>query len=477
MTYRAFVRELACSDDGAFAEYVAGHRFPAHLREVARFAAEHRRGLVLLPRGHAKTTWATHHLARRIGASDGRLKIGIITATETDALKRSRAVRRVVQGSRFAEVFPWARRGVVSRQWTEAVWTVHGAEGYAEKDATVTAGSLYGLRPGPRFDLLVADDLIGPDESRTQTQRQRASDRFWSVIEPMLTPSGRILILGTRWNEADMYAELMTKDWPAYVRPAVGPDGSALWPTYWSAERLAAKRVEMGSALFDLQYQNDPSGMGGNVFRRDWFRSVDALPPGCTRRVGFDQALTESERGDFTAVVEWAEAPDHTLYFVGAWRARLADGHRAWLTGLTDAGELISSGPPYETGPRLSWPLDKLPAGFAGTTDRHPAPRVLTAVNIESVQAQVLFTRELLRTTRLPANPVYPDADKVSRARPLAARYEAGTVCHLRGAPGLAELEAELVAFPNAEHDDLVDAAAYGADIGGSAFSFTRGSW
>jgi phage terminase large subunit-like protein len=477
MTYREFVGELGRSDDGAFAEYVAGHRFPAHLREVAQFATAHRRALVLLPRGHAKTTWATHHLARRIGASDGQLKIGIITATEPDALKRSRAVRLMVEGARFAEVFRWARHGVVSRKWTEAVWTVRGAERYAEKDATVTAGSLHGLRPGPRFDLLLADDLIGPDESRTQSQRQKASDRFWSVIEPMLTPTGRIIMLGTRWNESDLYAELTAKDWPAHVRPALSPNGTALWPSYWPAERLAAKRLEMGSALFDLQYQNDPSGMGGNVFRREWFRSVDALPPGCTRRLGFDQALTESERADYTAVVEWAEAPDRTLYLVGAWRARLADGHRAWLTGLTDAGELITAGLPYETGPRLSWPLDKLPLGFAGTTDRQPAPRTLTAVNIESVQAQVLFTRELLRTTRLPARAVYPGTDKVARARPLAARYEAGTVCHLRGAPGVAEFEAELVAFPNAEHDDLVDAAAYGADLGGSEFSFTSATW
>ena len=59
------------------------------------------------------------------------------------------------------------------------------------------------------------------------------------------------------------------------------------------------------------------------------------------------------------------------------------------------------------------------------------------------------------------------------RARALAARYEAGKVFHLRGAPGLACLEAELTAFPNGEHDDLVDAAVYGADLGGNDFYFT----
>lgn len=30
----------------------------------------------------------------------------------------------------------------------------------------------------------------------------------------------------------------------------------------------------LGSAIYNLQYQNDPSGMGGNFFKRDWFSYV-----------------------------------------------------------------------------------------------------------------------------------------------------------------------------------------------------------
>jgi phage terminase large subunit-like protein len=39
--------------------------------------------------------------------------------------------------------------------------------------------------------------------------------------------------------------------------------------------------------------------------------------------------------------------------------------------------------------------------------------------------------------------------------------------------PGLADNESELVAFSNGEHDDFVDAAVYGADLGGNEFYFT----
>jgi len=85
---------------------------------------------------------------------------------------------------------------------------------------------------------------------------------------------------------------------------------------------------------------------------------------------------------------------------------------------------------------------------------------------IEATVFQATFVHELLSRTQLPAIPVRPDRDKVTRARALAARYEAGKVFHLRSAPGLTDFEDELVAFPNAAHDDQVDAAVYGADLG-----------
>ncbi|MGD0020371.1 MAG: hypothetical protein ABSD62_14065 [Candidatus Limnocylindrales bacterium] len=107
-------------------------------------------------------------------------------------------------------------------------------------------------------------------------------------------------------------------------------------------------------------------------------------------------------------------------------------------------------------------------------------PRALTALNIEATQHQSTFVREMLSQTRLPASPVYPDSDKVTRSRTLAARFEGRKVHFLRGAPGmgtgpndLGEFPRQLLAFPNGEHDDFVDAAVYGADLGGNEFYFT----
>jgi hypothetical protein len=476
-SYRSVLQELAAGDDIAFAEYVSGLRYPAHLRSLLRFQNEHRPGAsgALLPRGHAKTTEIIHLVARLIGERRGRVKVIIATEADAAAVRRSLAVRRIVESPAFAQVFPWANAGVAGKTWSEATWTVRGAEAYVDKDATLRAGSLLSLKPGPRADMLVCDDLVGPDESTNRTQRAKALDRYLAVIEPMLTPDAWVLVVGTRWHEDDLYAALMARGVPFFNRRAIGPDGAALWPEYWPLARLIEKREGMGSALFDLQYQNDPTGLGGNIFKRDWFRDVDTLPPG-SRRAGMDLASSTSERSDYNAVVEWWEDADYNLYAIGAYQARLEAGHRKWLTGVNDDGTI----PPTDeggllSGPRLLWPVKLLPPGPATRGCSPDAPRPLSALKIEASTFQSTFVAEVLNKTRLPVGPVHPDRDKVTRSRTLAARMEAGKVFFLRGAPGIEMLKGQLTAFPNGEHDDLVDAAVYGADLGGPDFYFTSG--
>jgi predicted phage terminase large subunit-like protein len=60
-------------------------------------------------------------------------------------------------------------------------------------------------------------------------------------------------------------------------------------------------------------------------------------------------------------------------------------------------------------------------------------------------------------TEGLPVQKVEADSDKVTRFIPAATRISAGTVYFLANAPWLNDYEAELLGFPNAAHDDMVD--------------------
>jgi hypothetical protein len=144
--YREELRLAAATNDAAFAEYMSDLVFPEHLRAASRFADRNERGLILAPRGHAKTTLFLHRAARLIGVNRGDWRLGILTAVDADAESRSRAIRDLVERPRFAEVFPWARAGVEGRRWSDGAWTVRGVN--LGKDHTCTAMSLGSVRAG-----------------------------------------------------------------------------------------------------------------------------------------------------------------------------------------------------------------------------------------------------------------------------------------------------------------------------------------
>lgn len=61
--------------------------------------------------------------------------------------------------------------------------------------------------------------------------------------------------------------------------------------------------------------------------------------------------------------------------------------------------------------------------------------------------------------------PVKVDKDKVTRALPMAARYEVGKVYHREGAVWLADFKSELMSFPRGAHDDQVDTISMAGEL------------
>ena len=66
------------------------------------------------------------------------------------------------------------------------------------------------------------------------------------------------------------------------------------------------------------------------------------------------------------------------------------------------------------------------------------------------------------------------DVDKTTRARAVAAKYEAHKVLHHRSLRGSA-FETELLSFPKG-HDDFVDALGYSMDMRGTTLVFGNAS-
>ena len=83
-------------------------------------------------------------------------------------------------------------------------------------------------------------------------------------------------------------------------------------------------------------------------------------------------------------------------------------------------------------------------------------------IGVESAGYQLALIQMLKRQTSLPITKLKADKDKLSRALPLSAKMESGLVYYSMDSLWYSDLEKEMLQFPAGEHDDQVDALAYG---------------
>lgn len=343
-------------------------------------------------------------------------------------------------------------------------WGIAGTEG-----GMLTAG-VGGPITGRGANLFVIDDAVkNAEEARSVTYREKIWDWFISTAYSRLEPNAAMIIMMTRWHEDDLVGRLLAgqemelgETWDVVNFPAIAEkdeylqsgtlfrkSGEALFPERYPIEQLETMRKQIvewhGPYWWSALYQQRPAPVEGAMFRREWLRYFEfdrrngvfvlEKPDGskkkwkvqdCWNITTVDPAFTEKEMNDPTCVQTWAVSPDYDML-------------------LLEDQVLRVEGP--ELQPILRSVRNRL-------KPRH--------IYVESVSGQMQIIQYAVRQG-LPVMPIPADRDKISRAMPLQARMQAGAVYFLRGAAWLEGLERELLTFPNAKHDDQVDAAAYAA--------------
>lgn len=444
------LRALAPSDVFAYGEYVFGYKPEPHHREMVEFLLAriyaHENGVVLMPRGSAKTTWGNTIFLAWLIANNPDIRIGLISNTAKQSNDFSRAIRWTYEANeRHREIYG----DIVGRsKWTDVEWLRANSRLHGSKDVSCFSTGVGGATISKRFDIILCDDILDEENTLNIEQRDKVETWFWKTLKPCLMPGGVILVLGTRWAEDDLYQKLIDppskggKGWPSMVRGALVRDADgqeqSYWPSYWPLPKLYNERTDMGSAMFACSYQNDISGlMAGNVFRREYFNYFDVLDPDkhYTIRMGVDLASSERERADYTARATVAEDDFGNFYVLSVYRDKRETHH----------AEFVYDG----------W------MAYPG----------MALVVVESQQFQSTLIQALMQDyPRIPVEGKKSDVDKVTRARAVAAKYEAHRVFHHRSLRD-SDFETELLSFPKG-HDDMVDALGFAMDLGAGGFFF-----
>jgi hypothetical protein len=245
---------------------------------------------------------------------DPNTRVMVVSNTASQAQKIVRSIAGYLDRStELREVFPKLRKATVG-PWTSTQLTVERRG--APKDPSVQAIGVHGSVVGARIDLLILDDLLDYENTRTPAQRDDVWDWVHSTLFGRLTQNAKVICVGNAYHREDMLHRFERNPmWSTHRYPVLQPDNSSSWPDRWPIERILRKREELGPLEFARQMMCQARDDGEARFKREWIETclrrgngkslvngLAAVPAGCAVYTGVDLAIQQHSGADLTVM-------------------------------------------------------------------------------------------------------------------------------------------------------------------------------
>jgi len=269
---------------------------------------DHPKAIVLAPPETGKSAQASLRLAWEAGRNPA-LCCAIVSGTREQAARHLVTVGNITRDPLFQRVFPGVR---IERQTQDGIWLKGRSNPRKDPNIIAAAFDLSSLL-GTRLDLVVADDIVSREATRTHAARERAYQDFVGIIGGRLSPSGRIWVLNTAEHSDDVPHRLSRlPGWEFQTFPLLDKQGDSRWPERWSTERIESRRLELGPAAFRRLMLCQPIDEATQVFHEELVtralkQGVAGLgqftPIGGRTIVAVDPAWSTSASADESAIV------------------------------------------------------------------------------------------------------------------------------------------------------------------------------
>jgi hypothetical protein len=174
----------------------------------------------------------------------------------------------------------WLQDRIIIRRTAAAIFT--------DKDFSIQARGIMAKILGTRLDGATIDDVLGPDNTMTETMRVNVWNWFVGVLIGRVKEHGFIRIVGTAWHELDMAHKIektlsKATGGPYHVARYQAGAHPCVWTERWSERRLLDRRQELGEVEYNRQMLNIALGETTGFFNIAKVRRCQELcddPPG-----------------------------------------------------------------------------------------------------------------------------------------------------------------------------------------------------
>ncbi|MBW3099244.1 hypothetical protein [Pseudohoeflea coraliihabitans] len=452
--------------------------------------------LDLWAREHYKSTAITYAGAIQEILNDPEITIGVFSHTKIIAQGFVSQIRREFEKPLMQRLYPdvcWIKPTSEAPVWSATQFTVRRQTN--PKEATAEAWGLVDGQPTSRHFLLrIYDDVVTRESVSTPEQVKKTTEA-WELSDNLGAGAGRFWMIGTRYSFGDTYGDILGRD---ILTPRLYPatdngkiDGN---PVFLSEEVWEKKKRTQRSTLAAQMLQNPLSG-NERTFEAAWLKAWEVRPAFVNVYIMADPSRGRNATSDRTAMAVLAVDANNNRYLVDGFCHRMTLSqrwdalkhlHRKWTdmpgVAIVKVGyerygqqsddeyfdERMRAESYWLKIEELAWPRE------GGASKQH---------RVERLQPDVQYGSLLLPSlVHVPGegtcswkpdleagNMVYtPQRDATAlekrlkergqgylAAKPLKRLNEKGEVYDLT-----VELINEMLFFPFATHDDLVDATS-----------------
>jgi predicted phage terminase large subunit-like protein len=356
------------------------------------------------------------------------------------AMTFSRKVRNMLREEAYNVIFP--KTDLDPDSQSAESWLTTAGGGY------VAAGVGGGITGKGAHVLIIDDPIKNSEEGKSDIVKEQTRDWYSSTAYTRLAPGGGVLLIMTRWFDADLAGWLIQEmqnggeKWEVVSYPAIAEEdevyrdkGEALHPERYPIESLERIRRAVGPRVWSALYQQNPTPDSGDYFTQSMINYYN--PQALDHKAlnfyqAWDLAIGQNDRNDYTVGVTVGIDKLDNMYIVDVVRGkysgmqiveRILDSYELWKPSIVgiERGHIEQAIGPF---------LEK------------------------RVKERKLFEAYFqdLKTGR---------RDKEARARAIQGRLQQGKVLFPKDSAFTANLINEMLRFPHGEHDDQVDALAW----------------